>query len=39
VIQIGAGFGLACAAAAAYTAFAHVLNRTFERDVLPLGTR
>jgi len=39
VIHIGAGFGLACAAAAAYTAFAHVMNRTFERDMLPLGTR
>jgi succinate-acetate transporter protein len=39
VIHIGAGFGLACAAAAAYTAFAHVLNRTFERELLPLGDR
>jgi succinate-acetate transporter protein len=39
VIHIGAGFGLACAVAAAYTAFAHVLNRTFERELLPLGTR
>jgi len=39
LIHIGAGFGLACAAAAAYTAFAHVLNRTFERTVLPLGPR
>jgi succinate-acetate transporter protein len=39
LIHIGAGFGLACAIAAAYTAFAHVLNRTFERDVLPLGSR
>jgi succinate-acetate transporter protein len=39
LIHIGAGFGLACAAAAAYTAFAHVLNRTFEREVLPLGSR
>jgi len=37
VTHIGAGFGLACAVAAAYTAFAHVLNATFERDVLPLG--
>jgi uncharacterized protein len=39
LIHIGAGFGLACAAVAAYTAFAHVLNRTFERDLLPLGSR
>ncbi|HEX5225756.1 MAG TPA: acetate uptake transporter [Solirubrobacteraceae bacterium] len=39
LVHIGAGFGLACAAAAAYTAFAHVLNRTFERPVLPLGPR
>jgi uncharacterized protein len=39
VVNIGAGFGLACAVAAAYTAFAHVLNRTFERDILPLGNR
>jgi len=39
LIHIGAGFGLACAAAAAYTAFAHVLNRTFERTVLPVGSR
>lgn len=38
VIEIGGGFGLACAAMAAYTAFAHVLNRTFERDLMPLGT-
>jgi succinate-acetate transporter protein len=37
VTHIGAGFGLACAIAAAYTAFAHVFNRTFERDLLPLG--
>jgi succinate-acetate transporter protein len=39
LIHIGAGFGLACAVAAAYTAFAHVLNRTFEREMLPLGSR
>jgi succinate-acetate transporter protein len=39
LVNIGAGFGLACAAAAAYTAFAHVLNRTFERELLPLGSR
>jgi uncharacterized protein len=39
VVHIGAGFGLGCAVAAAYTAFAHVLNRTFERDLLPLGNR
>jgi hypothetical protein len=39
IVHIGGGFGLACAAAAAYTAFAHVLNRTFEREALPLGDR
>lgn len=39
VIHIGAGFGLACAVAAAYTAFAHVLNRTFERELAPVGPR
>jgi succinate-acetate transporter protein len=39
LIHIGAGFGLACAATAAYTAFAHLLNRTFERELLPLGPR
>jgi succinate-acetate transporter protein len=39
LVHIGAGFGLACACAAAYTAFAHVLNKTFERTVLPVGAR
>ncbi len=39
IVHIGGGFGLACAAVAAYTAFAHVFNRTFERDALPLGDR
>jgi uncharacterized protein len=40
IIHIGAGFGLACACAAAYTAFAHVVNRTFGREeLLPLGSR
>ena len=39
LVHIGAGFALACAIAAAYTAFAHVLNGTFEREVLPLGPR
>jgi uncharacterized protein len=40
IIHIGAGFGLACACAAAYTAFAHVVNRTFGReDLLPVGSR
>ena len=39
IVHIGGGFGLACAAAAAYTAFAHVFNRTFEREALPLGDR
>jgi len=39
-IQIGAGFGLACAGVAAYTAFAHVVNRTFGKDeLLPVGSR
>jgi len=37
--HIGAGFGLACAVAAGYTGFAHVLNSTFKRQVLPLGSR
>lgn len=39
LIHIGAGFGLACALAAAYTAFAHLLSRTFDRELLPLGPR
>lgn len=39
IVHIGGGFGLACAAAAAYTAFAHVFNQTFEREALPLGDR
>lgn len=39
LVQIGGGFGLACAVAAGYTALAHVLKGTFEREVLPLGTR
>jgi uncharacterized protein len=40
IIHIGAGFGLACACAAAYTAFAHVVNRTFGKDeLLPVGSR
>jgi succinate-acetate transporter protein len=39
LIHIGAGFGLACAAVAAYTAFAHVLKGTFGRELLPLGSR
>jgi len=39
VVHIGAGFGLACAVAAGYTAFAHVCNATFERPLLPLGSR
>jgi len=37
VVHIGAGFGLACAVAAGYTAFAHVFNSTFKREVLPVG--
>jgi hypothetical protein len=39
VIHIGAGFGLACAVMAAYTAFAHVWNRTVGQTVVPLGAR
>jgi succinate-acetate transporter protein len=39
LIEIGGGFGFACAIAAAYTAFAHVCNRTFEREFLPVGAR
>jgi uncharacterized protein len=39
IVHIGAGFGLACAIAAAYTAFAHVFNRTFERELAPVGKR
>lgn len=38
VVQIGGGFGLACAAVAGYTALAHVVKSTFGREVLPLGT-
>ena len=39
LVNIGGGFGLACAAAAGYTAFGHMLKGTFGREVLPLGTR
>jgi succinate-acetate transporter protein len=40
LVDDGAGFGLACACAAAFTAFAHVVNRTFgERELLPVGSR
>lgn len=39
LVNIGGGFGLACAAAAGYTALAHVLKGTFDREILPLGAR
>lgn len=39
LVHIGAGFGLACAIVAAYTAFAHVVNRTFDEDLVPVGPR
>lgn len=38
LVHIGGGFAFACAVAAAYVAFAHVFNRTFERDLIPLGS-
>jgi hypothetical protein len=39
LVDIGGGFGLACAVAAGYTALGHVLKGTFGREVLPLGAR